>query len=98
MQDAAGKFIRKDELGFKQFTGFVDGAVLFFDCDNDGDKDLLICSGGNAVMPNGRELQHRLFINDGKGNFQISGLAFPPNKDNISVAIANDFDGDGDMD
>ena len=98
LQDAFGKFIRKDELGFKQFTGFVDGAVLFFDCDNDGDKDLLLCSGGNAVMPNGRELQHRLFINDGKGNFQISGLAFPPNKDNISVAIANDFDGDGDMD
>ena len=40
-------------------------------------------------------MQHRLFINNGKGDFQISGLAFPPNKDNISVAVANDFDNDG---
>ncbi len=98
IQTASGNFIPKEELVFKQYTGFVDGAVLFFDCDNDGDKDLLLCSGGNTAIPSSRELQHRLFINDGKGDFQISTTAFPSNKDNISVAIANDFDGDGDMD
>jgi hypothetical protein len=98
LQNAAGVFVQKEELVFKQFTGFVDGAVLFFDCDNDGDNDLLLCSGGNVAMPASRELQHRLFINDGKGNYKISTTAFPANKDNISVAIANDFDGDGDLD
>ena len=87
-----GEFGKKDELAFKQFEGFVDGAVLFFDCDKDDDNDLLLCSGGNAAMPASRELQHRLFKNDGKGNFQISTTAFPANKDNISVAVANDFD------
>jgi enediyne biosynthesis protein E4 len=98
LQHSSGVFIKKDEPAFKQFTGFVDGAVLFFDCDKDGDNDLLLCSGGNAAMPASRELQHRLFINDGKGNFQISTSAFPANKDNISVAVANDLEGDGDLD
>jgi len=98
MQNAAGDFTKKEEEAFMQLTGFVDGAVLFFDCDGDGDKDLLICSGGNAAITFSRELQHRMFINDGKGNFQINTKAFPANKDNISVTIANDFDGDGDLD
>ena len=98
IQNASGSFTKKDEEAFKQFSGMVDGAVLFFDCDGDGDKDLLVCSGGNAAPPFSNQLQHRLFINDGKGNFKLSAIAFPPNKDNISVAIANDFDGDGDLD
>jgi hypothetical protein len=97
-QDASGEFIKKEEPAFKQFTGFVDGAVLFFDCDKDGDKDLLVCAGGNVAVPSGKELQFRLFVNDSKGNFQAAKFAFPANKDNISVVIANDFDGDGDLD
>jgi enediyne biosynthesis protein E4 len=98
LQNIAGGFIKKEIAAFKQFTGFVDGAVLFFDCDNDRDKDLLLCSGGNAVLPLARELQHRLYINSGKGDFSISTAAFPANKDNISIAVANDFDFDGDED
>ena len=98
IQSASGSFMEKEEPVFKQFSGFVDGAVLFFDCDGDGDMDLLVCSGGNAAAPFSRELQHRLFINDGKGNFSLSDKAFPTNKDNISVAIASDIDGDGDLD
>jgi hypothetical protein len=98
MQQPRGNFIKKDESAFNRFTGFTDGAILFFDCDGDRDKDLLICSGGNTASPFSRELQHRLFLNDGKGNFTITSTAFPPNKDNIAVAIANDFDGDGDLD
>jgi len=49
-------------------------------------------------MPASRELQHRLFLNDGKANFTLAANAFPLNKDNISVIAANDFDGDGDID
>ena len=98
LQNIAGAFVIKDEPAFKQFAGFVDGAVLFFDCDNDKDKDMLLCAGGNAAVPFSREMQHRLFINDGKGNFSIVATAFPANKDNIAIAIANDFDIDGDLD
>lgn len=91
-------FIKKEEPLFKQYAEFEDVAVLFFDCDGDGDMDLFIGAGGNNVQPSGRELQHRLYKNDGRGNFQIDAQAFPINEMNISVAAANDFDGDGDID
>jgi hypothetical protein len=98
IQDNAGNFIRKNETAFLQSAGFVDAAVLFFDCDDDSDKDLLICSAGNTAIAFSPQLQHRLLKNDGKGNFVPASAAFPANKDNISVATANDFDGDGDLD
>jgi hypothetical protein len=98
IQNAVGEFGKSDQAAFAQFAGFVDGAVLFFDCDKDGDQDLLICAGGNVALPSSPELQHRLFINDGHGNFKAAPNALPLNKDNIGVAVANDFDGDGDPD
>ena len=98
LQNTSGAFIRKEEAAFKQFNGFTDAPVLFFDCDGDGDTDLLICAGGNAVLQSSPQLQHRLFLNDGKGNFKTAANTFPPNKDNITVAIADDIDGDGDLD
>jgi hypothetical protein len=91
-------FIKKEIPALKQFMGFEDAAVLFFDANGDGYKDLLITAAGNAAMPASRELQHRLLLNDGKANFTLAANAFPINKDNISVIAANDFDGDGDMD
>ena len=98
IQSEDGRFIKKDEKAFQQFIDFEDVAVLFFDCDKDGDPDLLICPGGNNVPVNSRQLQLRLFKNDGKGNFELDPSAFPVNNANISVATAYDFDGDGDLD
>ncbi len=83
---------------FNQFADFEDVAVLFFDCDNDNDQDLFIGSGGNNVQVGGRELQLRLYKNDGKGNFTADGKAFPENIYNTSVAVASDIDNDGDLD
>jgi hypothetical protein len=98
LQTAVGGFVKKEEQIFKQLADFEDVAVLFFDCDNDSDQDLFVGAGGNNVPENQRQLQHRLYINDGKGNFDILAKAFPPNDMNISTVAANDFDGDGDVD
>ncbi len=95
LQTPDGKFVKKEEKAFEQFSDFEDVAVLLFDCDHDGDLDLLICPGGNNAPPNSRELQLRLFKNDGKGNFTLDPSAFPNVGMNISVAIANDFNNDG---
>lgn len=95
LQTAAGEFIKKKEPGFDQFLNFEDGAVLFFDADHDGDLDLFVGAGGNNNPPNSRELQHRLFKNDGKGNFTIDAAAFPLNNMNIGIAVAYDFNHDG---
>ncbi len=91
-------FIKKEQQVFKSYADFEDIAVLFFDADKDGDPDLFIGAGGNNVPQNSRELQHRLYKNDGKGNFVIDIKAFPNNNMNISVATADDYDQDGDMD
>ncbi len=98
LQTSNGDFIRKEEPVFKQFLDFEDEAVLLFDADKDGDLDLFIGPGGNNMMPNSRQTQLRLYKNDGKGNFTLDAAAFPNNANNIAIAIANDIDGDGDLD
>ncbi|HMG67842.1 MAG TPA: VCBS repeat-containing protein, partial [Chitinophagaceae bacterium] len=95
LQTPDGKFVKKEQKEIQQFMDFEDVAVLLFDCDHDGDLDLLICPGGNNELPNSRQLQVRLFKNDGKGNFSLDESAFPNVGMNISVAVANDFNGDG---
>ncbi|MEO8712278.1 MAG: FG-GAP-like repeat-containing protein [Parafilimonas sp.] len=98
LQTADGKFVKKDEPVFNQFIDFEDEAVLFFDADGDGDLDLFIGAGGNNNPPLSRQMQHRLFKNDGKGNFSLDASAFPNNDMDIAVATAYDFDHDGDLD
>ena len=95
IQKADGSFEKKEEKAFNAFLDFEDVAVLLFDADHDGDSDLLLCPGGNAYAAGSRELQLRLFKNDGKGNFTLDAEAFPQTGMNIAVAIANDFNGDG---
>jgi enediyne biosynthesis protein E4 len=97
LQTATG-FIKSEQNIFKSFADFEDVAVLFLDADGDKDQDLFIGSGGNHLSGNRRQLQHRLYLNDGKGNFVIDINAFPPNEMNIAVAAAADFDNDGDED
>ena len=69
-------FIKKDEPVFNQFIDFEDEAVLLFDADGDGDLDLFIGPGGNDNPPYSRQMQIRLFKNDGKGNFTIRCIRF----------------------
>ncbi len=97
LQTGSG-FKKSEQEVFKTYADFEDVSALFFDTDKDGDFDLFVGAGGNNVQPNSRELQHRLYINDGKGNFTINTKAFPNNDMNISVAVNYDYDGDGDED
>jgi hypothetical protein len=91
-------FIKQRNEVFKPFADFEETAVLFFDADKDGDADLYIGAGGNNVQPNSRELQHRLYKNNGRGEFTLDARSFPQNDMNISVAVSNDYDEDGDED
>ena len=97
LQRPDGRFIKKNEPGFAPFSDFEDEAVLFFDADNDGDLDLFVGPGGNNAPPASRQMQLRLYKNDGKGNFTIDVDAFPNNLNgvNTGVAVAGDFNHDG---
>jgi len=95
LQGKGGAFIKKEEPALDAYPDFEDVASLFFDCDGDRDMDLLVCPGGNESSPGSRELQLRLYKNDGQGNFTIDVSSLPPTGTNISVAIDHDFNGDG---
>ncbi|TMI65121.1 MAG: CRTAC1 family protein [Bacteroidetes bacterium] len=91
-------FVKKQQGSFINDKPYEDVALSFFDCDNDGDEDLFIGAGGNNKTPRHRYLQHRLYRNNGKGDFTNDSTAFPVNFSNISVAIPMDYDSDGDLD
>lgn len=98
LQDSNGGFAKKQEAAFLAFADFEDVSALFFDADGDGDADLFVGSGGNNHSAGSRELQNRLYKNDGKGNFAIDVNALPNSGMNNALAVAGDFDADGDLD
>jgi hypothetical protein len=91
-------FVKSNQNIFEQDKEFEDAALVFFDCDKDGDEDLFVGAGGNNLPPRHPLLKHRLYKNDGKGNFKKDTAAFSGNNSNIGAAAADDFDGDGDLD
>ncbi|MBM3417000.1 MAG: CRTAC1 family protein [Bacteroidetes bacterium] len=92
------RFTKQSQPVFEKDRGYEDVAVLFFDADNDKDKDLFVGSGGNAQEKGSSLLYHRLYLNDGKGNFTSLPEAFPAYAFNCAAAAATDADNDGDLD
>jgi len=69
----------------------VDAAA--FDMENDGDLDLYVMSGGNELVEGNPNLEDRIYINNGRGQFER--LQIPLIKTNGGSVSAGDFDGDG---
>ena len=97
LQTAKGGFQLSPQPAFDQFKDFEDGAILFLDADHDGDSDLFIGPAGNNNPPDSRQMQFRMFINDGHGHFTLDASTFQNNGNgaNTSAAIAADFNDDG---
>lgn len=94
-QVAGGTFVA---VAFPAQPAFNDKDAVFFDADGDGDQDLYVVSGGNEYNDNAPELQDRLFINNGRGQFIEDSEALPVILSSASSVAAADFDGDGHMD
>jgi hypothetical protein len=82
---------------FEKDKDYEDIAASFFDADNDGDLDLVVGNSGNELgMQNTYGI--RLYLNNGKGEFEKSKKNIPSANKNISVIAPSDFDDDGDID
>ena len=97
LQTTAGKFIATCQSLFLTDAAYEDVNALFFDADGDGDKDLYVVSGGNEWTTPDSLLFDRLYLNNGNGNFTKSA-SLPKFTGSKSVAVAADFDHDGDQD
>ena len=74
---------------------WTDG-VEIADVDADGDNDILFANG-SSYGGGGSQPQH-LFLNDGSGSFTPAHAQLGVANFNAKMVIAEDFDGDGDLD
>ncbi len=98
LQQKKGHFLKMDSSPFAIDSGSEDMGIHIFDADNDGDNDIYIASGGNEFSPNSDQLQDRLYLNNGKGDFEKATQALPPMITSSSRVHSHDYDKDGDLD
>ena len=97
IQSGTQQFLPAIQPAFAMDADCEDVNAIFFDADGDRDQDLYVVSGGNENDGAHIDLPDRLYLNDGKGNFNKSeGL--PRLYGNKSVAAPADLDNDGDQD
>lgn len=97
IQKEDGEFVQSRQFAFAQDKNSEDVGAVFFDIDDDGDKDLIVAAGGNEIRSKDKSFV-RLYLNDGKGNFTRSFKGWPPVSLNASCVCTGDVDGDGKMD
>ena len=97
VQNKNGKFTDSFQRSFEQDSIQENVDAAFADVDGDGDKDLIVITGGNEFTGNSVHRQPKLYANDGKGNF-TSAKGLPEMMITGSSVSVNDFDKDGDPD
>lgn len=99
MQSAGGHFtMDKNRFLHEDFKEEEDMGALLFDANGDGNLDLYVVSGSFEFPKGHTSAQDRLYLNNGKGQFELSYNALPVEYDNGSCVRAADIDGDGDLD
>lgn len=98
VQKDDGSFSKTNLETLEKTSSYEDVASTFFDADGDGDLDLYVVSGGSEYDEGSGYLKDRIYINDGKGNFNPVSAALPDLALSGSCVKAADYDNDGDLD
>ena len=84
---------QEEDNDLKRDAKYEDVAAAAIDFDQDGDLDLYVVSGGNDEKELNKNLEDRLYLNDGQGNMKRIPLSLPHT--NGSTIAVGDFDKDG---
>jgi len=95
LQQDSGSWKKDAQAEFELHAESEETAALFFDADGDQDLDLITASGGNEAKQ-GSRLNPVLYLNQ-RGRFETAAH-FPELETNASDIVAEDLDGDGDLD
>jgi hypothetical protein len=92
-------YVKKKLECFEKDANYEDMESIFVDIDNDNDLDLYVVSGGNEFNNRSNELIDRIYLNDGKGNFEKDTQDDLKNYTISGKSVTSiDFDNDGDKD
>jgi len=96
LQRSSGEFIPSQLEVFSRDALAEDVTAHFFDANGDGHADLLVGSGGIEFGDRSPVFSDRLYLNDGRGNFQKSAQSFTSSP--TAFILSWDLDADGDED
>lgn len=97
-QEKNGTFKKKEFTVFEADKKYIDADATIFDANGDGNLDIYVASGGyHAFGENDENLQDRLYMSDGKGNYQKANN-LPKNLSSKSCVKASDLNNDGFID
>lgn len=91
-------FVKQDIPALENDKIYEDLGALIFDADGDGLNDIYMVSGGNEFDKNSEDLQDRLYLNLGNGQFKKVEEALPSMITSGSRVYSQDYDNDGDLD
>jgi hypothetical protein len=97
LQGANKTFTLSDQQVFAADSVFEDCGSVLEDLDGDGDRDLVVISGGNDKKPNDITYRVRYYENAGQGQFTYSNR-LPDIRVNAGSILAVDYDRDKDLD
>ncbi|HEX8848378.1 MAG TPA: VCBS repeat-containing protein [Gemmatimonadaceae bacterium] len=98
LQQRDGTFRGASEPSIDADSVAEDVDAAFFDADGDGHPDLYVASGGNEFQGQDEPMRHRLYLNDGRGEFRRAADALPDIFDDGACVVPGDFNGDGAID
>ena len=95
LQQASGKFIKSQQAVIANDSIYEDVSAAWADVNNDGHTDLVVASGGNEFYGEDFHNSPRVYLNDGKTNFNKLENAFANLYITASAVLPHDFNADG---